>query len=125
MDTVYGSQIPAGARQPHVRQRQGMQTRNLRGDAALGNGVSGHLKDLTGFYPLKSDPQWKKIPVASGSQFCTGIALRWRLLRRVRLAIRVRGRFPQLGWLKLDAVAIPTGVDPVVEYLEGGRQVRE
>jgi len=53
---------------------------------------------LTSWSPSEHDPHWKNI-LGSGKAERTGIALRWRLIRTVDEPLK--GKFPQLGWLRL------------------------
>jgi hypothetical protein len=78
---------------------------------------------LTEWRPDPADPHWRNIAGDSGERFNTGIALRWRVVKRVRIPLH--GRFPQLGWLKLDPRRVREYVDPAEEFLEGGRKIRQ
>jgi hypothetical protein len=52
------------------------------------------IEQLTGWRPNQNDAQWVKIPPASGSDETekTGIAIRWRVIKPVRIPLS--GRFP-------------------------------
>lgn len=82
------------------------------------------VEQLTGRRPEPHDRHWARIPFADGRGDNTGIALRWRVIKAVHIPIP--GRFPQLGWLKLDATTPATGdIDPAEEFIEGGRHIRQ
>jgi 5-methylcytosine-specific restriction protein A len=85
------------------------------------------VEQLTEWRPDPGDPHFRRIPSAPrGREDAdnTGIALRWRVIKRV--SIPISGRFPRLGWLKLDPSARSTGdIDPAEEFIEGGRQIRQ
>jgi hypothetical protein len=85
------------------------------------------VEQLTGWRPNPNNSHWARIPPASGSRADTentGIAMRWRVIKPVRIPIS--GRFPQLGWLKLDANArAADDIDPAEQFLEGDRSIRQ
>lgn len=54
----------------------------------------------TGWRPIPDDPHRRLMPQGSAESLCTGYALRYKLVRRVR--IPWEGRFPRLGWLRLS-----------------------
>ncbi len=80
------------------------------------------VEHLTGWKPSQDDPHWATIPSldrGGEKRENTGLALRWRVIKPVRIPIS--GRFPRLGWMKLDATARTTGdIDPLQEFEEGG-----
>lgn len=57
------------------------------------------VKKLTGWEPLRNDRHWGRLPIAQPSKQCTGIALRWKVIKAVNLPWD--HRFPQLGWERL------------------------
>jgi hypothetical protein len=69
------------------------------------------VRKLTGWSPSEEDPHWKNI-LGSGKADRTGIALRWRLIRPVDEPFK--GKFPQLGWLRL------TDLRPDIQGLDAG-----
>lgn len=82
------------------------------------------VEKRTGARPGPDYPHWKNIPNAPPGRFNTGIAIRWRVVKPVRIPLEVR--FPQLGWLRLDpSVPVARDVDPAEQFLEGGRQVQK
>jgi len=85
------------------------------------------VEQLTGWKPAQDDRHWATIPqVGRGGdkRENTGLALRWRVIKPVRIPIS--GSFPRLGWMKLDAAARTTGdIDPAQEFEEGGRRTRQ
>jgi HNH endonuclease len=81
------------------------------------------VQRLTGRPPNTAHPHWENIPGYDGKHFNTGIALRWRVLKTVR--IPVPGRFPQLGWMRLDPRApLQADIDPAEQFLDGGRRIQ-
>lgn len=81
-------------------------------------------KELTGWEPGRIDPHFKRIPSGSTSRPCTGIALRWRVVKEVSFPLD--GRFPQIGWRKLvqaDAMKV-IEIDGSDLYDEGQRVLR-
>jgi len=82
------------------------------------------VEKITGSRPGPDFAHWKNIPNASPGRFNTGIAIRWRVVRPVRIPLEVR--FPQLGWLRLDPnVPVVGDFDPAEQFLEGGRRVQK
>jgi hypothetical protein len=63
-------------------------------------GFSSRVQALTGWKPDFTDPHWKTVR-GDGRSERTGIALRWKLAKKVHE--RWTGdKFPRLGWLKLS-----------------------
>lgn len=63
---------------------------------------SAKVQKITGWAPDKADRHWKKIPVAEPGKYCTGLAIRWRVIKPVK--IPWSQRFSQLGWEKLKSL---------------------
>jgi hypothetical protein len=86
---------------------------------------SREVKQVTGWMPFRDEPHWGRVPVGRMDRPCTGIALRWEVVKAVD--IRLGGRFPQLAWLRLaDKAAIPSlELDAADLYREGDRVLRE
>ncbi|MFO0598685.1 MAG: HNH endonuclease [Myxococcaceae bacterium] len=79
-----------------------------------------HVESITGWPPDLDD---KQIPVpSSGQRPCTGITLRWKVVRQVDIAYPI-ARFPQIGWERLDSthLSFPDGADL---FSEGERRLR-
>lgn len=58
------------------------------------------VKKLTGWEPNTGHPQWAQIPIVSPKgRPSTGVALRWKVIKRVSINLSVR--FPRIGWLWL------------------------
>lgn len=80
-----------------------------------------NVQRITGWSRQERDPHFNRIPRGSAARPCTGIALTYRLIKRVNIDIG-RIRFPQIGWLKLAEVS---DIDSADIYYEGGGQLRE
>lgn len=61
--------------------------------------LSNKVQKLTGWIPDKADPHWKKIPIAEPGKYCSGLAIRWRVIKPIN--IPWSRRFSQLGWENL------------------------
>ena len=82
------------------------------------------VEQLTGWRPSRDDPYWGKIRPAGAGRENTGLALRWRAIKPVRIPLTVR--FPQIGWWKVDPTARTTGdIDPAEQFTEGERRIRQ
>jgi hypothetical protein len=80
------------------------------------------IRRLTGLLPELKDVYGLRAPIPKDGVF-HGVALRWRVLKRVDVPLE--GRFPRLGWLRLETEDKPLGdVDPTEAFAEGGRQLR-
>ena len=85
---------------------------------------SGKVEKLTGMKPGPDFDHWENIPSAVPGRFNTGIAIRWQVIKPVRIPLEIR--FPQIGWLRLDpSVPVVGDVDPAEQFLEGGRRLRK
>jgi hypothetical protein len=63
----------------------------------------------TGRYPDRYDPHWNSI-AGDGRSKRIGIALRWKLIRKVNESWV--GKFPRLGWMRLtESIADPEAAD--------------
>lgn len=82
---------------------------------------SRRVEELTGWEPDLDD---KDVPECKRSDRpCTGIALRWRVLRQIDIAFPV-ARFPQLGWARLDSKLAERVTDGADLFDEGQRRLR-
>lgn len=61
--------------------------------------LSKNIARLTGWEPNKDHPHWERSATPQRGRVGTGIALRWKVIKRVSLPFP--GRFPQLGWCRL------------------------
>src|SRR5438094_443085 len=77
---------------------------------------------LTGWQPAKDDPHWNGLPIADSNKYCTGVALRWRVIKPV--SIKWETRFPQLGWQKLRAASLLHDIESLVTFAEGDKRLR-
>ena len=85
--------------------------------------LSDEIHRVTGWRPSFQDRYGRAAPTPSGDAYNTGVALRWRVLKRVDIPFK--GRFPQLGWLRLNPERGVVGdLDPFEAFAEGGRQIR-
>jgi len=82
------------------------------------------VRELTGRSPDPREPYGSRLPSASSAQRpCTGLALRWKVVKRVSIPLDVR--FKQLGWLRLTGSGSwVEGVGLQEQFLEGDRYVR-
>lgn len=85
------------------------------------------VKRLTGWKPWLNDPGYHPPPLPEPGKQNSGLAIRWKVLKPVDIAWK--GRFPQLGWLKLDQADEVAGL-PDIEELglavpEGARRLVE
>lgn len=77
------------------------------------------VQKITGWVPDTDDPHWKKLPIAKQGKPCTGIAIRWKVIKPV--AISWPHRFSQLGWEKLASSNAPTNSRCwIIKTTEGG-----
>ena len=85
---------------------------------------SHNVRRLIGESPWHGARHWAAIPSAARGEPCTGLALRWRTIKRVDIDYPVR--FPQLGFLRLPATAFTlsdTAPDEAL-FAEGQRRLR-
>ena len=83
------------------------------------------VRRISGWSPGRDDPHWHRIPVSRTGRPCTGLALRWEVVKRADIPLAIR--FPRLGWLKLaDSIVFPSlELDAADLYREGDRILRE
>lgn len=55
-------------------------------------------EELTGCRLNPNDSRWEELPESDGDRPCTGIAFRWRVVKRVQIPLDIR--FPRLGWCR-------------------------
>lgn len=81
------------------------------------------VKQVAGYWPERSDPYWKRLPLPSRGKTCIGYAFSWRRVKTVDLPWL--GRFPQLGWAHMpsDAQYAPSAVSAAVGD-EGDKKLR-
>jgi len=81
------------------------------------------VKDIIGMTPDTRDLHWNRLPFANGHNTFTGIALRWKVIKRVDIPLQVH--FPQLGWLRLPGSTYSRiGIDPYESYVEGDQRLK-
>jgi hypothetical protein len=83
------------------------------------------VKNLTGWVPDKEDRYWSSVPTPAGNgKHYSGVALRWKVIKRVSIPLKVR--FPQLGWLKLNSQSsLQEDFDLSERYMEGDKRLRQ
>ncbi len=87
------------------------------------NQLASAIEAAAGFLPNQEDRYWSTAAISSqnNNKPCFGIAIQWKVLKRVNIPLDVR--FPELGWLRLAPVP-PPDLDPGESFSEGSPQLR-
>jgi hypothetical protein len=80
------------------------------------------VKEVTGRWPRRDHPHWRRLPLPKKRERATGYAIRWKKIKPVN--IPWYGRFPQLGWARLSSNKPPHDSDLLQAFVEGDRVVR-
>lgn len=80
-------------------------------------------KRVTGWTPGDDDPHFDVLPTGTSAKPCTGVALRWKVVKK--LGLPFPRQFTQTGWLKLDpkGVAAQALAFDHADLFEGGSRM--